>query len=285
MTRRASRPSRRVPRIWLLPALILTAILGLTATDVFSRSLVLDLVAWWPVWLGLSIVVALFGRRRIGRLRLGGLASIIVAAALVTFTFGHLRGWPLNPSSTRHLIGPEVSEYAEAELSAAVRGELRLSAGSGFLYEIDPLGGGGPVGIPTAVERSVGSMISVSLEEPSDPGFDTSAGWDVTLSTQPTWTLVLEGDVDLDLAGLMVDQLDVRGSGLVRLGETEDTTLIEVEGAITIEVPGATPTRVIGDAQVPGGWVETSDGWRSPVEGLGWVINVPPGSVVSIDQS
>ena len=285
MTRRASRPSRRVPRIWLLPALILTAILGLTAGDVFSRSLVLDLVAWWPVWLALIILVALFGGRRIGRLRLGGLASILVAAVLITFTFGHVRGWPLNPSSNRHLVGPEVSEYTEAELSAALNGELRLAEGSGFLYEIDPLGHGGVVGIPSAVERSVGNMISVALEEPSDPGFDTSAGWDVSLSSQPSWTLVLSGDLELDLANLMVDQLDVKGSGQVRLGTAEDTVLVEVQGAFAFDVPAASPGRVIGDAQVPEGWVETSDGWRSPNEGLGWVINVAPGSVVSIDQS
>ena len=284
MTRRASRPSRRVPRIWLLPALILTAILGLTAADVFSRSLVLDLVAWWPVWLALIIVVALFGGRRIGRLRLSGLASILVAAVLVTFAVGHLGGWSLNPSSTRHLVGPEVAEFTKAELAADMSGELRLSGGSPFLYEIDPLRRGGGVGIPSAVERSTPNSISISLEAPSDPGFDTSAGWDVTLSNQPTWTLILAGDLELDLSDLMLDQLEVIGSGLVRLGEAGDTVLVGVEGAFAIEIPVASPCRVIGDAQVPEGWVETSDGWRSPNEGLGWVIDVSPGSVVSIDQ-
>lgn len=285
MTRRASRPSRRVPRIWLLPALVLTAILGLTAIDVFSRSLVLDLVAWWPVWLVLVVITVFFGRRRLGRLRVGGLVSILVAAVLVAFTIGHIGGWPLNPSSTRYLVGPEASGFAVAELTSVVVGELRVTGGSEFLYEIDPLGRGGPVGIPSAVERSIGDMVSVVLEAPRNPGFDTSAGWDIALSRDPRWALILGGEVDLDLTDLIVDNLAVQGSGFIRLGPAADTTLVDVEGAFTLVVPGDTPARIIGDAQVPASWRETSEGWRSPDEGLGWVITVPPGSVVSINQS
>ncbi len=285
MNRRASRPSRRIPRIWLLPALTLTAILGLTAADVFSRSLVLDLVAWWPAWLGLVAIVALVGRRRVGRLRVEGLVSILVAAALVTFTVGHIQGWPLNPSSTRYLVGPEASGYDVVELTALVTGELRIMGGSEFLYEVDPAIRGGEVGIPSAVERSIGGLISVVLEAPANPGFDTSAGWDLTLSNDPRWALTLGGDVDLELTELAVDSLDVEGSGLIRLGAVGDTALVAVDGAFTVEVPAGSSARVVGNAQVPPTWTETSDGWRSPDDGFGWVITVPSGSVVSIDQS
>ncbi len=285
MTRRASGPSRWVPRIWILPALIFTAILGLTAADVFSRSLVLDLVAWWPVWLGLIVLVALFGRLRLGRLKLGGLASILVAAVLVTFTAGHVVGWPLNPSATRYLVGPEAAGVEAADLTAVVAGELRVASGSAFLYEVDPLGRGGSVGLPSAVERSIGDMISVVLEAPSDPGFDTSAGWAVSLSESPRWALTLGGDVDLDLTGMSVESLGVDGSGSIRLGAADDMVLVDVAGAFSIDVPVGVAVRVVGDAQVPASWTETSDGWRSPDDGFGWVITVPPGSAVSIAQS
>lgn len=282
MTRRAARRSRGVPRIWLLPALILTAILGLTAANVFSRSLVLDLVAWWPAWLLLAIIVAVAGRRRLGRLRVGGIASILVAATLVAFTVGHVNGWPVNPSASRFLVGPPPGSLAQAELVAAIDGELRIRDGSGFLYEVDPLGGGGDIGIPSAVERSVEDSISVTLEEPVDPGFDTSSGWEVRLSAQPVWALVLAGDIEADLAGLQVEDLDLAGSGNLSLGMPGGTSLVVVDGAFNFSVPVGVPTEVVGNASVPESWTETSDGWAAPVDGDGWVISVPSGSSVSI---
>ena len=282
MTRRAARRSRGIPRIWLLPALILTAILGLTAVDVFSRSLVLDLVAWWPAWLLLAVVVAVAGRRRIGRVRVGGMASILVAATLVAFVVGHLNGWPINPSASRFLVGPPLGSIEQAELVAAMDGDIRVTASSEFLYEVDPLSGGGDIGIPSAIERSVGDSISVTLEEPADPGFDTSSGWDVRLSTAPVWALVLSGDIEADLSGLKVEDLDLAGRGNLSLGAADETSLVVVDGAFNFSVPAGVPTQVVGRASVPESWSETSDGWVAPGEGDGWVISVPSGSSVSI---
>lgn len=282
MTRSAARRSRGIPRIWLLPALILTAVLGLTAANTFSRSLVLDLVAWWPVWVLLAIVVAVFGRRRIARVRVGGIVSILVAASLIAFVVGHLNRWPINPSTSRFLAGPQASSFAEAELVASIDGQLRVEPGSDFLYEVDPLSGGGEIGIPSAVERSVEDSISVTLEQPADSGFDTSSGWEVRLSASPRWDLELAGDVEADLAGLSVEELNLTGRGNLALGTPPGVSLVFVEGAFNFTVPPEAPARVVGRASVPESWSETSDGWISPNGGSGWVISVPPGSSVSI---
>lgn len=282
MNRRAARRSRGIPRIWLLPALIFTGILGLTAVDVFSRSLVLDLVAWWPAWLLLVIVVAVAGRRRIGRVRVDGIASIVVAGTLVAFIVGHVSGWPINPSASRFLVGPPAGDVQEAELVASIDGKLHVGAGSDHLYEVDPLPGGGEVGIPSAIERSVEDSVSVTLEQPVDPGFDTSSGWEINLSTGPRWALALTGDIEADLSGLMVEGLDLSGRGNLSLGTAREVSLIDVEGAFNFSVPSGIPARVVGNAAVPESWSETSDGWVAPAGGEGWVVTVPPGSSVSI---
>lgn len=285
MTRRAARqPARGLPRIWLLPALILTVVLGLTAADFFSRSLVLDLVAWWPAWLLLVLVSAVFGRRRVGRLRVGGLVSILVSAVLVLFVVAHVSGWPVNPSATRYLVGPDPAGFEEAEIIALVGGQLRVADGSSFLYEVDPMPGGGSVGMPSAIERTIQGTVSVRLDSPADPGFDTSAGWDLSLSPLPRWALVLGGEVEADLTGLTVDSLDLSGAGRVGLGVVTRSTVLSVEGAFRLDVPGDVPVVVFGDARVPDSWIETSDGWRSPTEGEGWVVTISPDSVVAIDQ-
>jgi hypothetical protein len=282
MTRRAARRSRGIPRIWLLPALLLTAILGLTAMNVFSRSLVLDLVAWWPVWVLLAIVVAIAGRRRIGRLRVAGIASILVTATLTAFIVGHLNGWSINPSTSRFLVGPPAAGLTDAELVASIDGRLRVRPGSDFLYEVDPLRGGGEIGVPSAIERSVEDSIAVTLEQPADPGFDTSPGWEVRLSTSPTWGLALAGDIEADLSGLSVEELDLAGRGNLSLGTAPGVSLVVVEGAFNFNLPPEAPARVVGSASVPETWSETSDGWMSPNGGNGWVISVPAGSSVSI---
>ncbi|MCZ6737309.1 MAG: hypothetical protein O7B77_04970, partial [Actinobacteria bacterium] len=60
MTHRVAGSGRGVPRFWLLPIGVLIGMLGVTAADILSRSLFLDLAAWWPVWLAF-IVLAFLG--------------------------------------------------------------------------------------------------------------------------------------------------------------------------------------------------------------------------------
>ena len=86
-----------VPRIWLLPVLALAAILAAVAGEVLSRSIILDLIAWWPVWLLIVLLVLVAKDRRIGRVRPSGIIPILATLALGAFTIGHLLGWPVMP--------------------------------------------------------------------------------------------------------------------------------------------------------------------------------------------
>ncbi len=159
-----------------------------------------------------------------------------------------------------------------------------MSGGSEFVYEVDPVAGGGDIAIPMAEERTIEDQISVQLEQAPDPGFDRFAGWSVTLSSGPLWTLDLGGTLSADLTGLRVRQLDVAGAGTVKLGAAEAAVPVEVDGAFSVGVPVGAPVTVTGTAQVPSSWEQTPDGWRSPVGGVGWVISVPEGSIVSIEE-
>lgn len=282
MTHRAAGSLRGVPRIWLLPIALLTTILGLTAVEVFSRSLILDLAAWWPAWLVLVLAGALAHRRRIGRLRVDGLVPILVTLVVVVFVAAHVNGWPLNPSASGYLVGPEADDYSVAEMTASVDGELVVTGGSSFLYEVDPLPGGGGVGVPVAEERMIADAVSVILVAPADPGYMAFSGWKIALSEASTWNLDLTGELDLDLSGVRVGELELSGTGKVALGFSEVRSHVTIDGAFEIGVPVGVPVRVVGGAQVPGAWEQTTDGWASPVGGIGWVIEVPEDSVISI---
>jgi hypothetical protein len=278
MTHRVAGSGRRIPRIWLFPIAFLTAILGATAAGVFSRALLLDLVAWWPVWLAIGLLTYFTAGRRIGKVRAAGLVPIVTLAVLGLFMTAHLGGWNSMPSSSTTLIGPDPATVTSAALSARLDGEVVVNAGSESLYVVAPLLRGGNVGVAEATEQVQGSAVSVVLNTPPDPGFYAFSGWDVSLSSFPTWDITLDGDMEVDLGGLRVSGLLLTGNGLVTLGDTFVSTPANVSGDFEIVVPAGVAAKVIGQATVPSDWDQLPEGWRSPSPGEGWVISVASGA-------
>ena len=219
MTHRATGAGIGVPRIWLLPIIVVAGLVFVTASGWLSVSIVLDFLAWWPVWILLVGLVFLAKGRRIWKVRLSGLVSVLVTAGLLLFAAGHILGWAVMPSSSQRLVGPVTGSEPSAALSARIDGQISVAQGSGFLYEVDPIRRGGEIGVPSASEQVHGANISVLLEAPLDPGFYKFAGWDMTLSGLPTWNLTLEGEIDADLSELDVSGVQVFGSGVLALGQ------------------------------------------------------------------
>jgi len=285
MTHRAARRGGTIPRIWLLPLLCLTALLGAAAAGTLSRSLLTDLIAWWPAWLLIVLLAVVVRGRRIGRVRAAGLIPVIAVGALGAFLYGHLEGWPLMPSASQRLVGPLPEAGASASLTARLNGALVLSAGADFLYEAAPVRRGGDIGVPQAAEETQGEAIAVVLSPPPSPGFNTFSGWDIRLSQAVPWDLTLEGAVEADLQGLDVASLAVHGEGTVALASTEGSTPVAVDGDFTFAVPAGVAAQVVGDAAAPASWERTGDGWRSPATGSGWVITAADGATVVVIDS
>ncbi len=275
MTHVAGRSRRGIPKAWILPVLALVVILALTALGIFSRSIVIDLAAWWPVWLLLVIATFLARGRRWGRVRLDGLVAVLGVAMLGLFVTGHILGWQAMPSASPLLVGPSPNAASTVALSARVQGSLEVDAvDTGFLYTVGPVRRGGDVGPPEAVEQVQGTNLTVRLDQVDDPGPYTFAGWDVALHQGPTWNLSLGGRIDADLSRLRIIGLQLDGEGRVVLGTAADTVVVNVSGEFTLSIPEGAPVRVVGEAEVPGDWDETSQGFESPTPGDGWVISV-----------
>ena len=269
-----------VPRIWFLPILALAAIPVAIAAELLSKSVVLDLIAWWPVWLLLGIVVLAARGRRIGRVRPSAVIPILATLALGVFTIGHLLGWPVMPSTSQRLVGPVTTGIQEADLTAKLDGDLHVSAGSSFLYEVGPVRRGGEIGIPDASELTQSGAVSITFEHPAAPGLFVFSGWDITLSADVPWILNLDGSLDADLSQLTISSLQVDGMGVLRLGEASTLVIGQITGTFEIVVPPDAAVRVIGQATVPVTWQQLSDGARSPNTADGWLITVlSPGSV------
>lgn len=285
MTRRTAAKSRGIPRIWLLPIVTLTAVLGVTAAGTLSRSLVLDLMAWWPVWLLIVILVIVVRGRRLGKVRVSGLMPLVTTVALGLFVWGHVAGWSLMPSSTQALIGPGTSDVNAAEMTARIDGEVQISGGAGFLYEVGPVRRGGEIGIPNATEESQEGLVSVALTQPADPGFYSFSGWKIALSATVPWQLNLEGRVTADLTGLAISGVEASGEGSLTLAAAAATTPVSVDGTFVIVTSPGFPIRIVGDAVVPASWDQLTDGWRAPSLGEGWVVSVTEGSSLTVTET
>jgi len=283
MTHVAAGSRRGIPKVWLLPPLGLVLILTATYAGLLSRSIVIDFIAWWPVWALLVLLTIVTKGRRWGKVRLSGLVPVLAVLALALFVTGHVRGWEAMPSTSNQLIGPGPGSASTAALSAHVDGVLELGTGqSGFLYAARPVRQGGDVGPPAATEQVQGTNLSVVLVPAKDPGLYTFAGWTIDLEEGPTWNLSLGGEVEADLSGLRLSALQVNGTGNLSLGTVPESVVVNVSGVFVVEVPAGAPVRVIGAAEVPDDWLATTEGHASPATGDGWVISVGDGSSLTV---
>jgi len=284
MTHRAVGFGRGFPRTWILPIAALTILLGVAASGRLSRSIVADLIAWWPVWLGLGVAAFVFRERKIGSVRVSGLIPLIALFFVLLFTWGHLAGWTLMPSASQRLVGPEVGSSSDASLEASIDGRIVLSGGSEFLYQVEPLMQGGVIGIPSASEQVNGNEVSIELTAPTDPGLYGYAGWEILVSTTPVWYLDLDGALELDLTEVLVGDLVVSGAGTVLLGPAQGETAVSVEGSFDVVVPEGTPARVVGVASVPAHWTRTPEGATTPGGVAGWVITVVGDTTLNVRE-
>ncbi|MGH8944656.1 MAG: hypothetical protein ACRDVL_00710 [Acidimicrobiia bacterium] len=282
MTHRAPGPSLGAPKIWLLPLLLIGALAVVVWRGYLSRSLLLDFVAWWPVWLGVAVIALAVRGRRVGRVRLSGIVPLVATAAIGIFVAAHLLGWAIMPSADQVLVGPPADGIATAALSARVDGDLHVAGGAQHLYRVEPLRLGGEVGVPDADEQKVESAVVIQLTPEDSPGLYGFSGWDVALSPLPQWSLTLEGDIEADLTALSLSGVRAEGSGSIALGGVDSPTPVSLFGVFSVVVASGTPIRVVGAAAVPGDWESLSDGSRSPAPGNGWVVSVADGSQVTV---
>lgn len=284
MTHLAVGFGRGFPRTWIFPIAALTVVLGIAASGRLSRSIVADFIAWWPVWVGLGITAYLLRERKVGKVRVAGLVPLIALVLIGLFIWGHLAGWSIMPSASQRLVGPEVGATNQAALVADIDGRIDVAGGAEFLYVVEPIKQGGPVGIPGANEQVSGSSITIDLEAPPDSGLYGYAGWDLSLSPTPAWSLDLGGVVDADLTGLDVSDLSFSGAGTIRLDGVTQETALDVSGSYQVVVPAGIPVEVVGVASVPASWTLTENGATSPTSGPGWVVTVLGEGSVTITE-
>lgn len=254
---------------WVLFALVSLLLVVLTLTEVLMRAAVLDVLSFWPAWvLALLMSLALWPLRRRGVTRIGAVLPLLLFSWVAGALSLHLQRWELLPSASADLVGPPAAGVRVAALTLEVAGNLQVTADARSLYEVDVDRRGGDVAPPEALERLAGEDATIELREGETAGWFGSSGWDLDLSRTPDWELVLSAaEVDIDLRGVGVRSISVRGDGLMRLGAPAADVEVTVDGDVDIELPPGVAAEVEGAAQVPEGWIATETGVRFEADG------------------
>ena len=256
-------------------------------SEILSPGLALDLISLWPGLVPAALAAVLVTLRRAWRRRLGALPQLLALTWLALGVAAHLDGWPPLPSSAAELAGPE-DNYTTGSLEIHLDGLLEVTTGGadGMLYEVGFIRLGGDVGLAEAEEVILEEAIAVALQDSGTTPFFSYAGWRVSLSSEPVWSLDLEGEIGADLTELQISGMSAGGSGWLRLGSFDTPTPLEItRGDFEVTIPAATPVTITGDAQVPEGWVVVDGGYRAPVGGDGLIITVAEGASVFIIEA
>ena len=284
---------RRARVAWLVLA-VSVALLGavVAAGGLLRRSVVLDLVSFWPGWI-ITAGVFLIHRRASGvrqRLPGYGLGPVLpysLAGWLVVVLVLHLAGWELLPSSADRLEGPAVTDrIATAAMDVRLEGAVMVEAGADLLYEVSSLASAGAVAPPQGEELLTGEDLEVRLREGPDAGWFGSAGWNLALNPGRDWAVAVSAaELKADLRGLSLRSLRVEADGAIRLGPARGEVPALLAGALLVEVPAEVSVEISGPVTVGSGWEATGDGISYLGEGTGrYLIEVDPDSDVVVNQ-
>jgi hypothetical protein len=256
--------------------------IGISA-NVLSPGLALDLISLWPGLLPAVVALVIVAIKKGWRRRMGALPPLLIITWIALAVSAHIAALEPLPSSSADLIGP--AEFPDhVTLAAHSPGVLEVRVNDrGAIYRVGFVRLGGRIGIAQAEEVSTAFGLTVSIGDAGPTEWFRYAGWTLDLAPRTQWNLSLGGELEGDLTGLDLGSVSLEGNGELTLGPTDHPVPMAVRGEFDLRIPADVAARVVGSADVPNEWVSTADGFRSPVDGEGWVISAAAGSSVVIN--
>lgn len=288
-------PPRRSSSVWPIWAWIMVTLAVLATAialvgDVFARSLILDLVSFWPgLILVMLVAAALYPFHRGEWTRLAAVVPLLILTWLASTIALHLTEWSALPSAAADFEGPASAGMDQASMTAVLDGELSIVfADTSFLYELSLIRKGGSVPAARSFERTDDSSAEISINERNlnDTWFKTK-GWRLRLSTSVAWDLNLDApELAADLRGAPVSSLRLAGAGSVSLPEPSGSVEMVVDGDFEVIVPVGVSMVISGvDVSVPADWTTGEGEWSAPGTGDPYVVTVTSGASLVVKEA
>ena len=144
---------------------------------------------------------------------------------------------------------------------------VHISSYEGESVFVDIINRPGATGYPEAVYSTIGSPNTILFRQMDSSKFYTTKGWDIKLNQSNLWKLdIFSIESSFTLDNLHLDNSSITGSGDISLGSSLESNDITIKGNFNIKVSKDLPVVVIGNAQVPSGWINATIGYLNMTE-------------------
>jgi len=147
-------------------------------------------------------------------------------------------------------------------LNIDIDGSLNLTTYEGSGYIIDIQNRPGNIGFPEVIESNIGNPRLVQFREVETDRLLQVKGWDLQLGNQTLWNLyILSFESYINLNDTNLITTEIIGTGEINLGEKLNSGDIFISGNFDIYVDSSLPIVVVGQAEVPAGWINATIGY------------------------
>jgi len=147
-------------------------------------------------------------------------------------------------------------------LNVNLDGSLIINTFDGSGYIIDIQNKPGNIGFPEVIESSLGDPRPLYFRELDTNRLFQVSGWDLQLGNKTIWSLnIISFQSLIKLDDLNLLSSEIVGTGDIFLGENLNSGDIFVSGNFNIFVNPKLPIVVVGQAEVPAGWINATIGY------------------------
>ena len=230
---------------------------------ILRPSIIYDYLDNWPLSI-LPILVLIFNKIYISNARFDNYIFTFLIVVYSIFPAVLLSNQEILTTNT-YSSGFENDNFQSDivySLNIDIDGSVNLNSYQGSGYIIDIQNRPGNIGFPEVIESNIGNPRLIQFREIETDRLLQVKGWDLQLGNQTFWNLnILSFGSNINLNDTYLTTTEIIGTGEISLGEKLNSGDIFISGNFKIYVDSSLPIAVVGQAEVPAGWINATIGY------------------------
>ena len=230
---------------------------------ILRPSIIYDYLDNWPLSI-FPILVLIFNKIYIGNARFDNYIFTFLIVVYSIFPAVLLSNQEILTTNT-YSSGFKSDNFQNDivySLNIDIDGSVNLNSYQGSGYIIDIQNRPGTIGFPEVIESNIGNPRLIQFREIETDRLLQVQGWDLQLGNQTLWNLnILSFGSNINLNDTYLITTEIIGTGDISLGEKLNSGDIFISGNFNIYVDPSLPIAVVGQAEVPAGWINATIGY------------------------
>ena len=230
---------------------------------ILRPSIIYDYLDNWPLSI-FPILVLIFNKIYIGNARFDNYIFTFLIVVYSIFPAVLLSNQEILTTNT-YSSGFKSDNFQNDivySLNIDIDGSVNLNSYQGSGYIIDIQNRPGTIGFPEVIESNIGNPRLIQFREIETDRLLQVKGWDLQLGNQTLWNLnILSFGSNINLNDIHLITTEIIGTGHISLGEKLNSGDIFISGNFNIYVDSSLPIAVVGQAEVPAGWINATIGY------------------------